>query len=475
MAALIRALDWSQTPLGAIGTWPQNLRTIVDLVLASCSPMIVLWGKDLIQIYNDGYAKLAAGKHPKAMGQPTFECWPEAKHITSSIRERVWNGESIMLEDCQFPLLRSGSAENSSWTVCYSPLRDEVDVVQGLFVMMLETTEHDYAEHALRESEERFRQFAENSTSVLWIADIETQKVEYVSPAFENVWGQPPGPMPHDLSRWAETVHPEDRGDAINALERVSGRGDVVVLEYRIVRPDGTVRWIRDTSFPIRSTDGAVRRIAGIAQDMTKHNGSLAYLIMADDAARSSVSLLLRSSGYEVQEFSSAKAFLAIAPALMAGCVLLDIQAPEAGGLSVPKELKSRRINLPVIITSARGDVALAVDAMKAGAVDFIEAPYEQEKLLGAIASALAKIGDLERHTQAAVLATTHIADMSSREREVLDRIVSGGSNKTIGKDLGISPRTVEVYRKRVMEKLGAQSLPEAVRMAFEAGVKPGP
>ncbi|QCO03343.1 response regulator (plasmid) [Azospirillum argentinense] len=344
----------------------------------------------------------------------------------------------------------------------------------GFIGAALDITARKRAEDGLRESEERFRQFAAHSASVLWIVDVGTMRMEYLSPAYEHIWGEPPDAMLQDWRpHWLGTVHPEDRELASGAMDRVL-QGETVDQEYRIVRGNGSVRWIRDTFFAIRSEGGRIRRVAGIAQDITNHSGSLIYVINAEEASQRELLLLLRGVGYDVKAFTSARAFLEIAPALIPGCVLLDIRAPETDGLAIPRELRARRIHLPVIVMgSCDGDIRLAVRAMKAGAVDFLEVPYEREALLAAVASALADIRDTAERSSVAEIARARIADMSTRERAVLEGLLAGGTNKTMARDLGISPRTVENHRAHVMERLGARTLPEAVLMAAAAGLRP--
>jgi PAS domain S-box-containing protein len=354
------------------------------------------------------------------------------------------------------------------------PVRDGTGRITGWFAASTDIHDRKLVEKALRESEERFRLFAEHSTNVLWIIDAESGRIDYLNPAYGRVWGGPPDALlGRHWRRWAETVHPEDRERVSDAVER-SLQGETVAQEYRIVRSDGAVRWLRDALFPIRDEQGRVRRAGGIAQDVTAHEASLVYLVDGSEASRRELALLLQGSGYQVKVFASVQAFFEMAPALLAGCVLIDIRAPEAGGLAVPRELKARRIGLPVIVAGdLRGEPELGVRAMKAGAVDFLTTPVEREPLLAAIASALADIREQASDAQAAALAGAQIAGLSAREREVLDGLLAGGTNKTIGQALGISPRTVEVHRAHVMERLGARTLPEAVLVAAAAGVRP--
>lgn len=155
---------------------------------------------------------------------------------------------------------------------------------RGVLKIGQDVTERRATEAALGESEERFRQFAENSADALWIADATTGRLEYLSPAFERLWGEPRQSMMADLARWAELVHPEDREEAVRCMPRVLV-GEVAIAEYRIVRPDdGRICWIRDTGFPIRDAQGRVERVAGIAQDVTESRRRLEHqkLLLAE-------------------------------------------------------------------------------------------------------------------------------------------------------------------------------------------------
>ena len=141
VACLMRRLDWSATPLGPLKFWPQSLKTAADLTLACRFPMIVLWGPELIQIYNDSYREVMGGKHPAGLGQPTQRCWPEVWQINEPIYAKVLQGESITFEDHLYPIARYGFLEDVYFTLCYSPLRNDHAQVQGVLVTVFETTD----------------------------------------------------------------------------------------------------------------------------------------------------------------------------------------------------------------------------------------------------------------------------------------------------------------------------------------------
>lgn len=199
-------------------------------------------------------------------------------------------------------------------------------------------------------------------------------------------------------------------------------------------------------------------------------NGRRVHLVDDDEAIRRSVSFTLRTSNLLVTTYASGVELLK-APELERGCILLDVRMPDMDGLEVQQALKDKGVLLPVIILTGHGDVGLAVQAMKAGAVDFIEKPFEKATLLGALEVGFARIEAAGRRHARADEARVKLEVLTGRERDVLEGLVRGHPNKTIAYDLGISPRTVEIHRANLMMKLGVPSLSEALRIAFAAGV----
>ena len=193
------------------------------------------------------------------------------------------------------------------------------------------------------------------------------------------------------------------------------------------------------------------------------------HVIDDDEAMRDSLCFLLETSSLRARAYESAVQFLEQADDLAPGCIVTDVRMPEMSGLELVRRLKERGVPHPMIVITGHGDVPLAVEAMKAGAVDFLEKPFEEEALLRAIRSALAK-GALSAADEAERQRLRDVFDaLSPREQEVLQGVVDGKLNKVIAFELGISPRTVEVYRANVMSKTGARGLSELVRMVLLA------
>jgi two-component system response regulator FixJ len=197
----------------------------------------------------------------------------------------------------------------------------------------------------------------------------------------------------------------------------------------------------------------------------------LVHVVDDDDGVRRSVDFLLSHAGYEVRRWDNPEDFLRHADKLTPAAALIDIRMPGMDGLELQRHMQREGFNFPVIVLSGHGDITMAVQAMQAGAINFLEKPVDRQHLLDAVACAFETLTDCEEQRNRTDWARTQIGRLTIREREVLDGLACGYPNKTIAYDLGISARTVEVYRANVMEKLAVNSFADALRIAFAAGL----
>lgn len=195
------------------------------------------------------------------------------------------------------------------------------------------------------------------------------------------------------------------------------------------------------------------------------------HVVDDDEAMRESLRFLFRAAKLPVRTYESAQAFLDKLQDAEAGCLITDVRMPGMSGIDLLKRLRELKSNIPVIVITGHGDVPLAVEAMKFGASDFLEKPFDDDLLLAAVRSALSVRAEDAEHRGLRAAIEERLAKLSVRERQVLDGLVAGHPNKTIAYDLGISPRTIEIYRANVMTKMEASSLSDLVRMALTAGV----
>lgn len=336
----------------------------------------------------------------------------------------------------------------------------------------IDVTAQRRAEAAIRASESQFRSFAEHSSNLIWIGDPARGDIIYRSAAFDRICGMSREHAP-TFAGWLEIVHPDDRKQVERALASVHA-GEVAHYNYRIVRPaDGVVRWLRDTSFPILDEDGAVSRIGGIAEDLTAEDRRQVYVVSTSATEARRLMTLVRACGYRARIFESASAFLDIAPVLSPGCVLVDLRTSRLQGLAIPRELKARSIALPAIVLDGpAADVRSAVAAMKAGATDYLTMT-DEESLRSRLVNAMTECVGTARLTTRDETAASRVARLTPRERQVLVHLVDGATNKMIGRQLGISPRTVELHRAHVMNRLNAANLTELLQIALGAGIAP--
>jgi two-component system, LuxR family, response regulator FixJ len=197
------------------------------------------------------------------------------------------------------------------------------------------------------------------------------------------------------------------------------------------------------------------------------------HIVDDEEPVRKSLAFLLTMSGFTVRVHNSAADFLAVAPGLSNGCLVTDLRMPDISGVELLRMLQTAQAMMPAIVITGHGDVPMAVEAMKAGALDFIEKPFQDEVLMEAIKRAATRLADKPADTDDIGAIHSRLNELSERERQVLAGVVAGLPYKTIAYDLEISPRTVEVHRANVMSKMQAKNLPELVRMALAANFGP--
>ncbi|MEQ1955043.1 response regulator FixJ [Mesorhizobium sp. CN2-181] len=195
------------------------------------------------------------------------------------------------------------------------------------------------------------------------------------------------------------------------------------------------------------------------------------HIVDDEEPVRKSLAFLLTMAGFTVRVHESATSFLALAPGIGKGCLVTDLRMPDMSGVDLLTRLRAARVTMPAIVITGHGDVPMAVAAMKSGAFDFIEKPFEDTVLIEAIGRAAERIGETPAAAEDGPAVLSRLDQLTERERQVLSAVVAGLPNKTIAYDLNISPRTVEVHRANVMAKMQAKSLPELVRMTLAAGL----
>jgi len=205
------------------------------------------------------------------------------------------------------------------------------------------------------------------------------------------------------------------------------------------------------------------------ANKKTEDNQAMVHIVDDDEAVRKALSFLMRSVGLPAREYASAEEFIEKQPQLNIGCLLLDIRMPGMSGLQLLEVLNNRNSTLPVIFITGHGDVSMAVEAMRAGAVDFVEKPFDNDYLILRVQDCLAECASLNSDRKKQLDMEDKITRLTRREKEVMNLMVNGKQNKLIARELGISTRTVEIHRAKVMDKLEAHSLSDVVRIAMQS------
>ncbi|WP_166225474.1 PAS domain-containing hybrid sensor histidine kinase/response regulator [Pseudomonas atagonensis] len=280
--ALIARTDWSRSPLGAAGTWPQSLRTAVDIVIHSPMPMLLLWGPELTQIYNNGFALLAGSKHPHAFGQPAHLIWPELRDFTDPIYSAVLQGQVRTYSEQRFTLQRDGKDSDFWLDLTYSPIRDENAQVVGILVTAIETNERrrialelkqrsDDSLKAQQETEERL-QLALAATDAVGTWDWDIGEDRFIADAhFAQLHGIDPAHASQlPISEYLHGVHPEDRAMIARSIKHCITHGTEYAEEYRLLLPGGEQRWVFARGRCYKDHHGRPVRFLGAALDLTE-------------------------------------------------------------------------------------------------------------------------------------------------------------------------------------------------------------
>jgi PAS domain S-box-containing protein len=268
MKKRIQSFDWSATPLGPIEAWPQSLKSAIDIVTSSPVPMVLLWGANGILIYNDGYAAFAGSRHPKLLGLPVLEAWPEAADLNRRVMECGLAGEPLSFRDKHLSLNRHGTPKDVWLNLDYSPVRDETGNVAGVLAIVVETTQWVLAERAQRESESRFRTLADNIAAFAWMADA-TGAIFW----YNKRWYDYTGAAVDEARRWCwrKLQHPDHADRVTDKIERCLDTGEVWEDTFPLKGRDGLYRWFLSRAMPIRDEDGNVVRWFGTNTDITEH------------------------------------------------------------------------------------------------------------------------------------------------------------------------------------------------------------
>ena len=285
-AALIARLDWAQSPLGEANDWPQSLRTAVDIVVNSPMPMLLLWGRELIQLYNDGFARLAGNKHPGALGQPAHATWPELESFTAPVYDAVLGGQVRTFTEQPFVLQRNNRDTEIWLDLTYSPIRDEGGQVAGILVTAIETNERRSKTQELQQRSEDSLKAQHNSEQRLQLALAATDAVgtwdwnigedRFIADAhFAALHGVDPsdaGRLP--ISDYLNGVHPEDRGMVARSIKHCITHGSEYAEEYRLQQADGQVRWVFARGRCYNDQHGRPTRFLGAALDLTERKNT---------------------------------------------------------------------------------------------------------------------------------------------------------------------------------------------------------
>lgn len=314
-------------------------------------------------------------------------------------------------------------------------------------------------------SENLIREVSAAESTLMWTADLAERRISGLNPDFRSAWALPFGDGAVDWDEWLAVIHPEDRPPVLGAVERVAV-GETLQGKFRVETGAG-LRWFHATAFPITGEDGAVRRIGGLLVDVTRDIDPRVYVIEADPSAQNRLLHAFTRAGFKTRSFEDACALARVSDDLMPGVVVLASDKPYDDVAHAASILRMGGRRLPWVVAAALDDrLDAVVRLMKLGAADVLDRNAPLDQLVSAVRAAMPV---REVQSEGAPEARRKIAELSRREREVLDGLLAGGTNKSIALDLSLSPRTVETYRAQLMDRLGARSLADLLNLAREA------
>jgi PAS domain S-box-containing protein len=295
-ARLTQALDWSATPLGPAEAWSPSLKLAVGMIMATPFPMALRWGPDFVLIYNDGYAPILGDKHPRALGLPFREAWPEVQDDLAPLHRDILDGRQggVFSEDLPMTIRRHGDGlEQAYFTVSYSPVPDDTTPsgVGGVLITAVETTERLRTEQALRASEERVQLALGAAGGVgTWNWDIPANRV-YADQRFAALYGVDPAraAVGAPIEDFLAAIHPDDLVAVTQAIERVLAAGGEFAEEYRLVQTDGAVRWVFARGRCYLDADGQPSRYPGVLIDITDQKAAAGRLAVQEETLRLAV------------------------------------------------------------------------------------------------------------------------------------------------------------------------------------------
>ncbi|WP_395945394.1 PAS domain-containing protein [Brevundimonas sp.] len=326
------------------------------------------------------------------------------------------------------------------------------------------------AAEGVTDRDELVREFSGAETTMMWTADVASRRVQGLNPHFRSAWALPASGESVSWDEWVQLVHPDDQAQMAGALDLIAA-GETMQGKFRAPTADGGLRWFHATAFPIRGPGGVIARIGGLLVDVTSDTDPRVYLIDADAAAQNRLTHAFTRSSFKVRSFDDVAAFAKLSDDLVPGVVVLASDRELGSLIKAAGVLGVSSARLPwIAVGSFDHQLNEVVQLMKLGAANVLPASTPPEAIVQAARAALPSDGPRSRESSRGPSgARNKIAELSRREREVLDGLARGGTNKTIAQSLSLSPRTVETYRAQLMDRLGVRTLADLLKLAADA------